>query len=511
MLWSCTSTPPENADEIIPDESIGLNMIQGDESVNGSAFNEKDYTPSKGLAFALSGDKTYYSVSGIGSNSDDILVIPSQYQGKPVKSIADRAFMGKSFDSVVIPDSVTYIGERAFYLCRNLKEVIGGRGISVIDTEAFSGCSKMTEFTIYNALTQMSPDAFCSNYNLAKIKVVPDNALYASVNGDLYSKDGRVLVRYALGKQDSSYTIADSVTEIAPYAFEGAYRLNAVEFGSGVTRIGDAAFYGCFGLDEINLPDNVREIGSSAFGSCTALVSVNTGNGVKVIADGAFANCQRLRVAIVGNSAEELGSYLFYRCRRLRTAVIGSSADKIGAYSFGECTSLREIDLGGVRFIDSYAFYGCENLKSVDIPDSVTDIGYQAFCRCESLSDISFGSGLKTIGNYAFCRTAIGEITLPEGLISIGDSAFTVCENLIEIVIPDSVEYIGTYAFCGCTELQRVVLGKGLMFIGSSAFSECSGITDVAYRAGEGEFALIGISKYNTAITEAEIKFNYTE
>ncbi|MBQ8414847.1 MAG: leucine-rich repeat protein, partial [Clostridia bacterium] len=73
---------------------------------------EKDY--SKGLKFTSNGDGTCY-VSEIGSCTDAYIIIPPiSPDGDSVTSIGDYAFSGSSLTSIVIPDSVTEIGDDAF-------------------------------------------------------------------------------------------------------------------------------------------------------------------------------------------------------------------------------------------------------------------------------------------------------------------------------------------------------------------------------------------------------------
>ena len=77
-----------------------------------------------GLAYTLSDDGTYYSVSGIGNCKDTDIFIPLMHNGLPVKEIASQAFYDcHSLTSVVIPDSVTSIGVGAFSSCTGLKNI----------------------------------------------------------------------------------------------------------------------------------------------------------------------------------------------------------------------------------------------------------------------------------------------------------------------------------------------------------------------------------------------------
>lgn len=81
-----------------------------------------DENASQGLEFALNDDS--YWVIGIGTCTDTEIVIPSQYNGLPVTGIFEQAFAGTNdLASIEIPDSVTSIGNYAFYNCSSLTSV----------------------------------------------------------------------------------------------------------------------------------------------------------------------------------------------------------------------------------------------------------------------------------------------------------------------------------------------------------------------------------------------------
>ncbi len=104
--------------------------------------------PTKGLAYTLSDDETYYIVSGIGSATDTDIIIPSKYNGLPVTSIGSSAFYNcKSLTSVTIPDSVTSIGNDAFSSCTNLTSVTIGDSVTSIGDWAFYDCISLTSIT----------------------------------------------------------------------------------------------------------------------------------------------------------------------------------------------------------------------------------------------------------------------------------------------------------------------------------------------------------------------------
>ncbi len=201
---------------IVKDSSVKLNS-----SVDSSSSEEEEpATPTEGLKYTLSGDKTHYIVSGIGTATDTDIVIPATYNNLPVKEIGSSAFYNcNSLTSVRIPDSVTTIGYGAFSSCDSLTSITIGDSVTSIGDAAFGGCSSLT-----------------------------------------------------------SITIGDSVTTIGIYAFDGCSSLTSVIIPDSVTSIGGSAFYGCDSLISVTIPDSVTSIGELAFNDCSKLTSVTFEN-----------------------------------------------------------------------------------------------------------------------------------------------------------------------------------------------------------------------------------------
>ncbi|MCH5160095.1 MAG: leucine-rich repeat protein [Clostridiales bacterium] len=124
--------------------------------------------------------------------------------------------------SVVIGDTVTTLCNAAFGSCFGLREVTIGRNVSMIDSAAFMSCTGIEGFTV---------DA--------------NNQYYKAVDGHLYTHDEKTFVRYAYGKEETSFRIPDSVTTIASYAFETekSVNLKTVTIPNSVTTIEGYAFY----------------------------------------------------------------------------------------------------------------------------------------------------------------------------------------------------------------------------------------------------------------------------
>ena len=150
----------------------------------------------------------------------------------------------------IIPDYATRIGEWAFYNCSNLTSVTIPHNVISIGNHAFFGCE-----------------------NLTNITVDVNNQNYKSIDGNLYSKDGKILIQYAIGKTVTSFAIPDGVTSIGSSAFSSCSSLTSIEISSSVNSIGYLAFSGCKNLTSVKFEENsqLTSIGEDAFSSCSNL------------------------------------------------------------------------------------------------------------------------------------------------------------------------------------------------------------------------------------------------
>ncbi len=173
---------------------------------------------------------------------------------------AKRLYMnGTEVKDLVIPSSVTSIGERTFYGCSGLTSVTIPNSVTSIGSSAFRDCSGLRSVTIPNSVTSIGESAFLCCSSLTSI------------------------------------SIPNSVTSIGSGAFSRCSGLTSVTIPNSVTSILMNAFYGCSGLTSVTIPNSVTSIGSSAFNGCSGLTSVTIGSGVKILGYSTFANCSELK------------------------------------------------------------------------------------------------------------------------------------------------------------------------------------------------------------------------
>ena len=287
--------------------------------------------PTPGLLYTLNTDGTAYEVS-IGTANASVIVIPSEYDGKPVTVIAIAGFRYKTtITSVTIPNSVTTISTDAFQGCTSLTSITIPDSVTTIRGYAFWDCTSLTSITIPDNVTSIGESAFYGCTSLISINVDENNPNYSSTIGLLLNKLKTTILMAPNGI--TSITIPDSVTSI-----------------------GDYAFYGCTSLTSITIPNSVS-IGSRAFYGCTSLTSITIPNSVTSISYEAFFNTG-IRNNTADNSIVYVGNW-----------VVGYK---------GTINGNITLNSGTIGIADN-AFSYCGDLTSITIPNSVTSIGFYAF------------------------------------------------------------------------------------------------------------------------------------
>lgn len=301
-------------------------------------------------------------------------------------SIGNSAFFScYGLTSIVIPNSVTNIGDQAFANC-GLTSVNIPESVVTIGAWAFNYCNNITAVTIPENVTSIGVSAFQNCNSLVTIIVEQGNIRYDSrdnCNAIIETATNTLIA----GCKNS--IIPESVTSIGSLAFYGCNDLTSIVIPNSVTNIGYQAFAYC-GLTSVNIPESVVTIGGWAFDSCFNLTAVTIPRNVTSIDYGVFSGCNSLSSIIVegGNSR--------YDSRDNCNAIIETATSSL--ISGCNHTIIPE----NVTSIGNWALAYCDNLNSIVIPESVTSIAYGAFCCCYNLTSITILGKDISIGEDAF-------------------------------------------------------------------------------------------------------------
>lgn len=238
---------PNTCKFIIPDslyDSWTVATNWADLYAKGYQFIKESNYPTEGLAYTLNSDSTSYNCSGIGTVTDTNITFAKTYNDLPVTTIKHDAFRDNyNITKIVIPNSITTLGEHSFYNCFNLKTVKFAKDIqlSLIDKFAFLG-SGITSIEIPDSGVEIKGAAFSDCTQLTNI-ILPD-----------------------------------SVSIVETGIFANCISLNNIQLPNTMTNIPAYTFKGCSGLTNITIPSQVTTIGSNAFRNCNSLIKIDCTN-----------------------------------------------------------------------------------------------------------------------------------------------------------------------------------------------------------------------------------------
>lgn len=421
------------------------------------------------------------------------LVIPSEYNGKPVTNIAESAFKdNKSIISVTLPETITYIDSSAFKNCSNLETInfncknayLYNWKNYYVSYNVFNECNSVKEINI-GSNVEIIPDCAFVGIDIDSISnfYIPENV--KTIGGQIFNNDV-VINTLEYDAIECEYLGMEVNSEyIKPFS-----NINTVIIGKNVKNIPvkyESGFEGQNGyyktlfadtnLSTVIFEDGIKRI--SGFRDCNQITSIVIPDGVEEISDQAFYNCSKLETIIIPKSVIKVGVDAFAGTDWLSNQPHGAVYINNTLYKY-KSTDETEVDIkDGTTVILDYAFSGIENLTSVTLPDSLKEIGNYAFYDCSKLNTIIFPVQLTIIGNNAFslCST-IKAINIPDNVTSIGSYAFSGCVSLRSAYLGKGITGIPEACFNGCTDLEEINIGNNIEFIGDYAFAE-SGLVSV--------------------------------
>lgn len=240
------------------------------------------------------------SVTDIGESAFNSTGLTSVTIPDGVTKIKNDTFKDcKSLASVTIPNSVTDIDDYAFAFCKSLKSIDIPKSVTDIGELAFCQTG-LTSVTIPDSVTKIRQNTFNACGSLTSINVDSGNSKFCSVDGIIYKKDNENLTLFR-----------------CPYGKSGE-----ISLPGNVTKIGDSAFETCTSITGVTLPDSVTEIGPRAFSLCRNLISITIPDSVVKIGAGrgdrAFLLCDNL-----ANATYKGKSYDYAHIEELYKAING--------------------------------------------------------------------------------------------------------------------------------------------------------------------------------------------
>ena len=384
------------------------------------------------FSFELQTEGTYkdtYSVTATASVSRVTkVVVPETYNGKKVTIVEGYAFnRSGTLRTIEIPDTIELI----YY------------------SNAFEGCTSLTEVNIYETGHAVSP-------------------LYSSHDGVLYytsevAQEGKELA-YVPQARTGHYTIPSDVASIGQNAFTN-------------TR-----------LESVTIPASVSNIAAMAFENNTSISAIyfdfDEGDEL-IIGENAFAGCTQLRTLTIPARFKSFNPVIFGDSSSIESIQVAddhetySSVDGILTNKAGDtivyCPKTRRGTLripAGITKIAAGAFADCSSLTAIIIPNFVTTIEAGAFENCARLTKVTFAGGnalgnALTVGDEAFAGcTNLANVVFENNsnVISLGSGVFSGSERLTSVTLPKTVEALATGVFTGCVNLMYVNVEDGNRF-----------------------------------------------
>lgn len=282
------------------------------------------------------------------------------------------------------------------------------------------------------------------NINIDEFIVASNNENYTSLDGNLYSKDKKILLRYASGSLKEKFVLPSEVEIIENSAFENSKFLKKVIFNASLKSVKAYAFAFCENIKTIKINDSLEHIG-----------------------DFAFTNHQELNNIKLPKSLSSLGVGVFRSIRNPNINISISSKNKNFKIYKGGLYSYNKEEL--------YKYMGSK--EDIYLSSHLKEIKAYAFSY-SFIDSLTIPSNVYIIGRSAFKGSTIRDIKLSDNVETLQKSTFEYCKFLKNVILPKKLKTIEALVFSTCSSLENIDLPNSLSYIGDSAFAS-SKIKDI--------------------------------
>jgi len=510
VVYTSVGLTVQLTDTILPANSISRNVTWSSSDKNVATVS------TKGLVTAVGNGTATISVTSTMDNSKTANCTVKITDFEVDDNHVLIGYHGAGGD-VVIPDTL---------------------GISKIGDNVFSNNTAITSVTIPASVTSLGTGVFIWCNNLTAINADASNTNYSSVDGVLYSKDGKTLIDYPSGR-NSLFIIPDAVTAISDSAFYSG-QLNAVVIPVSVATIGDEAFAYCGYLKDINVywsleSPEVVLVSDNAFDEVTTSgcgLHVPTGLTDRYKTDSVWGKFSTIdeQTDPTAVSLDKTETYLYIkRSFQLNATVEPANASEKNitwtsnsmiatVSSTGLVTAGSTVGTATIFATVKGTSIAASCTVHVDSTDFEVDDNHVLIAYLGVGGDVIIPDtlGISEIGQDVFANNAtILSVTVPDAVKAIGGNAFGSCSNLTEInigggnpnytsyegvlynkdlttliaypagktddsfSIVNSVSTIDNGAFINCNHLTSIIIPNSVKSIGDQAFSGCSHLTSL--------------------------------
>lgn len=471
--------------------SVTASALTQNEGGYAGLYNKVPSSNGSGYTYRFLSENTIAITDYNGYDTE--VTIPSKIDGYTVTGVE---YMDTSnVRKIVMPDTVTYIGESAFADSSDgvpLEEVVLSKNLKTIGPWAFSGCLELKSIDIPESVNEIENGAFSGCYSLKNFNVSQNTNFGDRVFGDypwtsipalsddynvwLYDENASDFFvwngcLFAYRGNSKTPVIPSGVCGIGDKVFENS-DITGVTIPEGVRYINNGAFKECTSLKSVKFPNSLKRIGSVAFSGCTSLSSVTFGSGLKSIEYYGFSDCESLKKVVLPEGLEKLDG-AFYECYNLENITFPSSLSEIdpersAIYDtkwYENIADSAPIYCGGI-FLGFKVGYNTpyKNIKinSTYTVRAGTKTVYMNECYVDKLTTLNLPDGLKSLtiksprnnvnGNYK-----ITKLTVPESVDYVDIEGMS---DLKTLKLPTTAK-LGAGCFNYCTEIENLTIPKG--------------------------------------------------